>query len=291
MLETAWREIKLEDPEAAAYETAVSDLCRYAIQATGVQEQLPVSLKHGGDIRPWTSTCRRAESVEKSYETLVSVLTTRSKLELVAKVNRSLNAEILKITECVKEVFEALETNNTPTLQLVVPSYYLQQRKLQPGHTESGTSNLFRSKLQRYLDEKFWPSITALHWIACFLDPSFKSMQFIPHTKREDIKFKRELDADLDTWILDEMCKVEGTLTDRTASCSDDRGFVFTHDYNCCVHVTLCTNAAVFMSLLRLLIEQFHFTVYLFRLGILCDIDISNSRPCDFSCLMKRLHR
>jgi len=94
VLERAWIETKFEDPEAAAYETAVSDLCRYAKQATGVQEQLPVSLKHGGDSRPWTSMCRRAESVEKSYETLVSVLTTRSKLELVAKVNRSLNAEV-----------------------------------------------------------------------------------------------------------------------------------------------------------------------------------------------------
>jgi len=87
----------------------------------------------------------------------------RGKLELVAKVNRSLSAEILNFTECVKEVFEALERNNTPTLQLVVPSYYLLQRKLQPVRTESGPSNLFRSKLQRYLDEKFWTSITALH--------------------------------------------------------------------------------------------------------------------------------
>ena len=226
VLETAWRETKLADKEAADYETAVSDLCRYVKQATGIQEQLPVSLKHGGDTRPWTSMCRRAESVEKSYETLVSVLTTRGKLELVAKVNRELNAEILKITECVKEVFEALEKNNTPTLQLVVPSYYLLQLKLQPVQTESRISNLFRAKLRKYLDEKFWTSITALHWIACFLDPSFKSMQFIPQSTREDSKFKRELNVDLDGWLLDEMCRVEDTLTARTASCSDDKGLV-----------------------------------------------------------------
>ena len=77
VLETAWRETKNADPEAAGYETVIADLCRYVKQASGVQEQLPTSLKHGGDTRPWTSMCRCAESVNKSYDTLVSVLTTR----------------------------------------------------------------------------------------------------------------------------------------------------------------------------------------------------------------------
>ena len=77
VLECAWKETKNADTEAAEYETAVSDLCRYAKQATAVQEQLPAALKHGGDTRPWTSMFRRAESVEKSYETLVTVLTAR----------------------------------------------------------------------------------------------------------------------------------------------------------------------------------------------------------------------
>lgn len=77
VLETAWKETKTADPEAAEYETAVSDLCRYVKQATGIQEQLPVSLKHGGDTRPWISMYRRAQSVETSYETLASVLTAR----------------------------------------------------------------------------------------------------------------------------------------------------------------------------------------------------------------------
>ena len=41
------------------------------------------------------------------------------------KVNRTLNAEMLAIMQSVKDVFEAMEKVNTPTLQLVVPSYYL----------------------------------------------------------------------------------------------------------------------------------------------------------------------
>jgi len=79
VLESAWRETKSADPDASSYETAVSDLCRYVKQATGIQEQLPKSLKHGGDTRPWTSMYRRADAVEASYEQLVSILTTRGK--------------------------------------------------------------------------------------------------------------------------------------------------------------------------------------------------------------------
>jgi hypothetical protein len=40
----------------------------------------------------------RAQAVESSYETFVTVLTQRSKLELVANVSRTSNKEILEIT-------------------------------------------------------------------------------------------------------------------------------------------------------------------------------------------------
>jgi len=95
VLETAWTETKRCEPEAVAYELAVADLCRYVKQATGIQEQLSKSLKHGGDTRPWTSMYRRAESVEASYEDLVTVLTAKNRLELIANVNRGLNKEMM----------------------------------------------------------------------------------------------------------------------------------------------------------------------------------------------------
>jgi len=118
----------------------------------------------------------------------------------------------------VKDVFEAMEKVNSLMLQLVAPSYYFLMRKLQTKATESITTTLFRAKLRKYLGEKYWTSINALHWIACFLDPSFKHPQFILSSKRDDAKFKRELLEDLDTWVLDEMGRVEETLTARAAT-------------------------------------------------------------------------
>ena len=56
MLETAWRDTRRDDPDAAAYKTAICELCRFAKQSTGIQEQLPKSIKQGSDTRPWVST-------------------------------------------------------------------------------------------------------------------------------------------------------------------------------------------------------------------------------------------
>jgi hypothetical protein len=213
VLETAWRDTKANDSDAQAYEVAISELCRYVKQATGLQEQLPKSLKHGGDTRPWVSMFRRADAVECSYEKLVSLLTSRDKLELVANVNTSLNKEMLSITKSVKEVFECLEKVNEPTLQLVIPSYYLLLNKLQtaaPRECESIV--LFRANLKKYMDEKFWTSIKALHWIASFLDPTFKGLHFLPNKTRDDMKFKQNLIRDLDSWLTAEMTAVTNKM-------------------------------------------------------------------------------
>lgn len=218
VLETAWRDTKIQEPDASAYESAVSDLCRYVKQATGIQERLPKSLKHGGDTRPWIAMYRRADAIDCSYDALITVLTERDKLELIANVSRSLNREILSLTKSMKDVFESLEKIAEPTLHLVVPSYYLIQKSLSPTPRDSKAMEVFRANLRKYLDEKYWTSIKALHWIACFLDPSFKFLNFLPNTSNGDVRFRRDLIHDLDDWLLAEMetaaRKLAGRLTD-----------------------------------------------------------------------------
>jgi len=216
VLETAWKDTRRDNPDAAAYETAISELCRFAKQSTGIQEQLPKSLKHGGDTRPWVSMFRRAESVEASYDALVSVLTGKDRLDLIAGVNRAFNREVLEITKSVKEVFESLEKGNDVTLMLVVPSYYLLLQKLAPGIRESSTAQVFKEKLRHYLDAKFWSSIKAMHWMATFIDPSFKHLEFLPQSTADDARFRRNLMQDLDTWLMEELNTVTEILNGRS---------------------------------------------------------------------------
>ena len=188
VLHNSWNDTINEEPEAQHYETSISELCRFAKQSTGFQEQLPKSLKHGGDTRPWFSMYRRSESVDDSYDVLVQLLTEKDKLSMIANVSRTINKEILTITKSIIEVFEALQKVDELTLHLVPPSYYLIRKKLSDVPGESKTLTLFKIKLCKYLDDKFWTSIKAMHWMACFMDPSFKTFSFLPQDKPADIE-------------------------------------------------------------------------------------------------------
>jgi hypothetical protein len=215
VLETSWRDTKQEMAAAAAYDEGMSDLCRYVKQATGIQEQLPKSIKHGGDTRPWTSMNRRAESVDASYDSLVNVLKEKNRLELIANVNRSLNTEILQLTNSIVDVFMSLEKVNEPTLQYVAPSYYLLQERFRTLPCDSSVIKTFKKHLRTNLDDKLWTSINALHWMASFLDPSFKQFEFVPQKSNADTRFRYNLLKDLDSWMETEMATVVRKLQDR----------------------------------------------------------------------------
>ena len=140
------------------------------------------------------------------------------KLQLVAKVNRTLNKQLMNVNSSVKDVIEALEKINTPTLHLVAPSYYLLQKKLRAVPGECRPVALFRAKLRKFLDQKFWTSISALHWIASFLDPTFKNLQFLPQMTHDEIKFKTDLRQDLGFGQMDPSTDgISETETDSTA--------------------------------------------------------------------------
>ena len=148
------------------------------------------------------------------------------KLPLVAKVNRTLNKELMGVTSSVKSVFEAFEKINTTTLHLVAPSYFLLRKKLQAVPGECRPVTLFRAKLRKFLDEKYWTSINALHWIASFLDPTFKNLQHLPQTTRDEAKFKRDLWKDLDTWLLAEMASADEKMAAQPTASSDDKRYI-----------------------------------------------------------------
>jgi len=59
---------------------------------------------------------RRSESVEDSYDTLVTVLTCKNRLELSAGVNRTFNRDVMEITRSVKQVFESFKKAEDATL-------------------------------------------------------------------------------------------------------------------------------------------------------------------------------
>ena len=161
---------------------------------------------------------RRADSVEDSYDKLVAVLTLKDKLAEIAGVNRKINREIRDVTNGVKDLFESMEKAGEPTMQLVVPAYYLMAKRLQPVQGQTQVAAKFRFNLMKYMDSKFWTSIKALHWLACFLDPSFRNFGFLPHVTPADQRFKRDLLNDVDDWILAEMQPAAKSIAETQAT-------------------------------------------------------------------------
>ena len=67
--------------------------------------------------------------------------------------------------------------------------------------SESIEISKLKDNIIELLGERFFTSITQLHWIATFLDPSFKSFSFLPNSTPADRKFKRDLLKDLPGWL------------------------------------------------------------------------------------------
>jgi len=95
-----------------------------------------------------------------------------------------------------------LEKGKDATLMLVAPSYYLLMKKVGPELRETSPAKVFKDNLCQYLDPEFWPSISALYWMATFLDTTFKHLEFIPQNCADDTRLKRNLLQDLDKWPL-----------------------------------------------------------------------------------------
>ena len=197
----AYKETQRQVPEVKKYEEAAATLCKYVKQATGIQETLPVSIKHGGTTHPWTSIYRSAHSIHESYTKLSEKLTERVKLPLLAAVDKELNEQIRDVTKVFNGVFENLQYNTRPTINLVIPSYY----KLSAMATHEDQDSLeiatLKQNIHSLLDERLYSSITQFHWIATIFDPGFKSLSFLPDSTPADRKFKRDLLKDLPGWL------------------------------------------------------------------------------------------
>ena len=120
----SYKETQNQCPKFKEHEDAVCILCKYVKQATGIQETLPVSIKHSGNTHPWTSIYRRSHSINKSYMKLSEKLTERGRLPFLAAVDKCLNDQVRDVAELFSDVFENLQYSTRPTINIVIPSYY-----------------------------------------------------------------------------------------------------------------------------------------------------------------------
>ena len=102
-----------------------------------MQSELPMSLKKGGKTRPWRSLVNMFSSIQENLKAteingevpLQSMLRKRGRLNLLDAINKEVLSDVLEFLQCVNSVFDILEYAKQPTLQNVVPAFYLLRNK------------------------------------------------------------------------------------------------------------------------------------------------------------------
>ena len=114
-----------------------------------------------------------------SYEQVLAVLRHRNEQYRLFQIDPILLGAVAELMEPFSSNFESLQFSNVPTIQNVVPSYYMMKNYVQPNKRDLFIIAELKLELLNSLEEKYAPSITELHWVASYLDPSFKNFSFI----------------------------------------------------------------------------------------------------------------
>jgi len=190
-VDTAWKRIMSKDVEFHQLDSFCHDLVKYANQASGIQSNLPTSLKHGGETRPWRSLSAMFSSVSKSRDALIPLLRARKKEQLIARIDVDLLNEVVLFLDVLPSLFDILEYANIPTLQNSLPVYYTLYEAWQPQFSDSRSVALMKREFLMALTDKYWNSLNMLHFVATFLDPSLRQFLFVKNLTDRQGFFKQ----------------------------------------------------------------------------------------------------
>lgn len=177
-IDTAWKKVVSQNAELERLNTDSHDLVRFANQASGIQSNLPKSLKHGGETRPWRSLSDIFSSILESREALIPLLRDRKKEQLIARLDVDLLQDVVSFFSAFPPLFDILEYADIPTLQNSSPVYYTLYEAWQPQRHDSEATGLMKKEFLAALPDKYWSSLTMLHFVATYLDPTLRGFGF-----------------------------------------------------------------------------------------------------------------
>ena len=94
------------------------ELIRFVNHSSGIQSNLPTTLKHGGLTRPWRSLLCMFVSILKSHDALVIELRNPKKEHIISRIQIDLLRDVVDFLEPLSTFFVMLEFANVQTLQL-----------------------------------------------------------------------------------------------------------------------------------------------------------------------------
>ncbi|CAF1122737.1 unnamed protein product [Didymodactylos carnosus] len=112
------------------------------------------------------------------------LLRERGEQHRLTHIDQKITYEISELIGEFTAVFENLKFSKKPTLQNVIPSYYLmKQYCIVDNKRKNSIINQLKSEINKQLDDKYWTTTTSLHWIVTYLDPLFKELSFVNDRK------------------------------------------------------------------------------------------------------------
>jgi hypothetical protein len=166
----------------------------------------------------------------------------------ILSINKLLLAGVVDLMKKFVPIFDSLEFSQSPTLNNVVPSYYKMKRLVSPADQDRPTLVTLKREIDLALEEKYVKfyfgicdvdqkvnytlllilaspcrysqSIMPIHWLATYLEPSFRELAFVKDrqlrckqqkviqeglmTMLEDI----EINVDVNSNASDQVCKI-----------------------------------------------------------------------------------
>ncbi len=191
VLEIAWDETIKKHQDFEIFCNCVKDLRKFINQTSGIKDKLPKTIKGNSGTRPWRSYFLVHDSLNASFETLSQILRARNEQHRIFYIDTVLLLDIVDLMAQFTPIFDCLEFSNCLTLQNVVPSYYKMASycQIKVNSEQKQIINTLKSKILIVLDDKYWSSITTLHRIATYLEPTFKSLAFVDGKKEREKRF------------------------------------------------------------------------------------------------------
>ncbi|CAF1541719.1 unnamed protein product, partial [Rotaria sordida] len=178
-LECAWDKTNQLSFDFRCLTGSVSELRSFVARSGGLQAKLPKTVKKDSCTRPWRSYYIVYESVYSSYDSLIKLLEPMFEENKILSINQNLLKNIVDLMKRFSGIFDQLEFCNQPTLQNVVPSYYAMVDFVRLNSHDRPEIKILKEQIQIALESKYWTSIMQIHWIATFLDPSFRDLSFV----------------------------------------------------------------------------------------------------------------
>ena len=161
-------------------------------QASGVQSNLPTTVKHGRETRPWRSLSGMFTSISQSRDALFRELKIRQKEHLIARIDVELLNEVVTFVSVFPTLFDVLEYANVATLQNALPVFYtLYERWQAAAGIRQRKDFLMKREFLKVLNDKYWGSLRMLHFVASFLDPTLRHFRFVKKLNDRDGFFKQ----------------------------------------------------------------------------------------------------